>query len=95
MLLGVYVGQGSRETHADFTKANPANLTTDFGMFGVHGVMNGAAIIFSAYLGYDAVATLAEEVCLGQFPEMAAACSGLNLRHHLPSLVTWTIIFAA
>ena len=31
-------------------------------MYGVKGVMNGAAIIFFAYLGYDAVATLAEEV---------------------------------
>ncbi len=46
-----------------FTKADPANLTTDFGVYGVKGVMNGAAIIFFAYLGYDAVATMAEEVC--------------------------------
>ena len=38
------------------------NFTTDFAVFGVRGVMNGAAIIFFAYLGYDAVATLAEEV---------------------------------
>ena len=50
---------------AGFTKASPPNLTTDFGVYGVRGVMNGAAIIFFAYLGYDAVATLAEEVCLG------------------------------
>ena len=47
---------------AGFTKAEPPNLTTDFGVYGVKGVMNGAAIIFFAYLGYDAVATLAEEV---------------------------------
>ena len=47
---------------AGFTKADPPNLTTDFGVYGVKGVMNGAAIIFFAYLGYDAVATLAEEV---------------------------------
>ncbi|CAL5221075.1 g3200 [Coccomyxa viridis] len=46
---------------AGFTKASPPNLTTDFGVYGVRGVMNGAAIIFFAYLGYDAVATLAEE----------------------------------
>lgn len=46
---------------AGFTKADPSNLTTDFGVYGVKGVMNGAAIIFFAYLGYDAVATLAEE----------------------------------
>ena len=48
--------------YAGFTKADPSNLTTDFGVYGVKGVMNGAAIIFFAYLGYDAVATLAEEV---------------------------------
>ena len=47
---------------AGFTKADPVNFTTDFAVFGVRGVMNGAAIIFFAYLGYDAVATLAEEV---------------------------------
>ena len=34
----------------------------------MRGIFNGAAIIFFAYLGYDAVATLAEEVS-------AQACS--------------------
>ena len=36
--------------------------------------MNGAAIIFFAYLGYDAVATLAEEVCVDHTPEALCAC---------------------
>ncbi|CAL8471821.1 g11363 [Coccomyxa elongata] len=44
-----------------FTKATPSNFTADFAPYGIRGVFNGAAIIFFAYLGYDAVATMAEE----------------------------------
>ncbi len=61
-------------TLAGFTKASPPNLTTDFGVYGVRGVMNGAAIIFFAYLGYDAVATLAEEVCMDKARKSLCVC---------------------
>ena len=61
-------------TLAGFTKASPPNLTTDFGVYGVRGVMNGAAIIFFAYLGYDAVATLAEEVRMDYTHKALCAC---------------------
>ena len=48
--------------------------------------MNGAAIIFFAYLGYDAVATLAEEVrpmtsnasLYGNSKPACAACENYN-----------------
>jgi APA family basic amino acid/polyamine antiporter len=33
----------------------------DFAPFGTHGILSGAALIFFAYLGFDAVATTAEE----------------------------------
>ncbi|HVC43235.1 MAG TPA: amino acid permease [Candidatus Binataceae bacterium] len=39
----------------------PANWTP-YAPFGWHGVMRGAAIIFFAYIGFDAVSTAAEEV---------------------------------
>lgn len=40
---------------------NPSNWTP-FAPFGFTGIMQGAAIIFFAYIGFDAVATAAEEV---------------------------------
>ncbi len=33
----------------------------DFGVFGISGVLRGAAVIFFAYIGFDAVSTLAQE----------------------------------
>ncbi|WP_405113513.1 amino acid permease [Paenibacillus sp. FSL K6-1217] len=35
---------------------------TPFLPFGIHGVMNGAATVFFAYIGFDALSTAAEEV---------------------------------
>lgn len=35
---------------------------TPFMLFGVHGIMNGAATVFFAYIGFDALSTAAEEV---------------------------------
>lgn len=43
------------------TRLNPA-LWSPFLPFGFTGVVNGAAIVFFAYIGFDAVATAAEEV---------------------------------
>ncbi|MCR4434553.1 MAG: amino acid permease [Clostridiales bacterium] len=42
-------------------RVNPGNWTP-FAPFGVSGIMQGAAIVFFAYIGFDAVATAAEEV---------------------------------
>eukprot|EP00879_Flechtneria_rotunda_P026131 GHRR01027834.1.p1 GENE.GHRR01027834.1~~GHRR01027834.1.p1 ORF type:complete len:153 (-),score=6.84 GHRR01027834.1:318-776(-) len=46
---------------AGLVKSNPAN-TQPFAPYGARGVFNGAAIVFFSYIGFDAVATSAEEV---------------------------------
>ncbi|KAK7392934.1 hypothetical protein VNO78_21384 [Psophocarpus tetragonolobus] len=45
---------------AGFIKANPQNLTP-FAPFGAHGIFKASAVLFFAYLGFDAVSTMAEE----------------------------------
>jgi len=44
-----------------FSHVNPQNWTP-FMPFGWNGVMTGAAVVFFAYIGFDAVSTAAEEV---------------------------------
>lgn len=46
---------------AGFVKSNPANAQP-FVPYGTRGIFNGAAIVFFSYIGFDAVATSAEEV---------------------------------
>lgn len=45
---------------AGLTQAQPSNLKP-FLPFGVRGIFNAASVLFFAYLGFDAVATMAEE----------------------------------
>jgi APA family basic amino acid/polyamine antiporter len=60
VVLLVIVG-GIAFVDADrFTPLVPANTGT-FGEFGWSGVMRGAAVIFFAYIGFDAVSTAAQE----------------------------------
>ncbi|WVZ91258.1 hypothetical protein U9M48_037454 [Paspalum notatum var. saurae] len=46
---------------AGLTKADAANLTADFAPFGARGVFAASAVLFFAYIGFDAVSTMAEE----------------------------------
>jgi APA family basic amino acid/polyamine antiporter len=39
----------------------PANTTGEFGHFGLSGIVRGAAVVFFAYIGFDAVSTAAQE----------------------------------
>nr|MCU0363311.1 amino acid permease [Bacteroidales bacterium] len=45
---------------ANWKHFNPEN-TGNFGSFGVSGILRGAAVIFFAYIGFDAVSTAAQE----------------------------------
>jgi APA family basic amino acid/polyamine antiporter len=39
----------------------PENTTGEFGHFGLSGIVRGAAVVFFAYIGFDAVSTAAQE----------------------------------
>src|SRR5690348_3076806 len=39
----------------------PQNTTGEFGHFGLSGIVRGAAVVFFAYIGFDAVSTAAQE----------------------------------
>ncbi|MES2056492.1 MAG: amino acid permease [Pseudomonadota bacterium] len=60
MLLVVATGFAFVD-HANWTPFVPGN-TGVFGHFGWSGVMQGAGVLFFAYVGFDAVTTLAQEV---------------------------------
>ncbi|KAL6894599.1 hypothetical protein ACP4OV_008697 [Aristida adscensionis] len=45
---------------AGLTRADPANMR-DFMHFGVRGIFSASAVLFFAYIGFDAVSTMAEE----------------------------------
>jgi APA family basic amino acid/polyamine antiporter len=46
---------------AGLTRAQASNLTADFAPFGARGVFAASAVLFFAYIGFDAVSTMAEE----------------------------------
>ena len=54
VVVGLFIALGVTHVHA--------SLWRPFAPFGWSGIMRGAAIIFFAYIGFDAVSTAAEEV---------------------------------
>lgn len=49
---------------ACFANGNPKNLIKPKGLapFGARGVLDGAAMVYVSYIGYDSVSTMAEEI---------------------------------
>lgn len=50
---------------AGFQNGSPENLTKSgagLAPFGLKGVLDGAAIVYFSYIGYDSVSTMAEEI---------------------------------
>ncbi len=57
----LFIGFGARFIHrANWTPFIPAN-TGEFGVFGWTGILRGSAVVFFAYIGFDAVSTAAQE----------------------------------
>ncbi|KAK9153311.1 hypothetical protein Sjap_000791 [Stephania japonica] len=46
---------------AGLTKANLSNFTSNFAPYGPSGIFTASAVLFFAYVGFDGVATMAEE----------------------------------
>ncbi|VBB45695.1 Uncharacterized amino acid permease YfnA [uncultured Paludibacter sp.] len=82
----LFIGFGIAYINADnWTPFVPANTGT-FGHFGWSGVLTGAAVVFFAYIGFDAVSTTAQEA--------------INPKRDLPigilaSLIVCTILYVA
>jgi len=55
-----YLGYGCQAGTGDCLQFIPPNTGT-FGEFGYSGILTGAAVIFFAYIGFDAVSTAAQE----------------------------------
>jgi basic amino acid/polyamine antiporter, APA family len=61
LIIVLFIAVGIRFVSADFwTPYLPENTGT-FGQFGTSGILQGAAIIFFAYIGFDQAATTAQE----------------------------------
>lgn len=55
-----YLGMGCQAGAGDCLQFIPPNTGT-FGQYGYSGILTGAAVIFFAYIGFDAVSTAAQE----------------------------------
>jgi APA family basic amino acid/polyamine antiporter len=61
LVILLFVGFGVAYINADnYSPFLPEN-TGEFGSFGFSGVLRGAGVVFFAYIGFDAVSTLAQE----------------------------------
>ena len=59
-VAGIYVAGHMQQATANWTPLIPPN-TGEFGHYGWSGVARGAAVVFFAYIGFDAVSTAAQE----------------------------------
>jgi APA family basic amino acid/polyamine antiporter len=60
-LGGAWILKHMPEAKANWTPFLPPNDTGEYGKYGISGVARAAAVIFFAYIGFDAVSTAAQE----------------------------------
>jgi basic amino acid/polyamine antiporter, APA family len=61
IVILLFIGFGIAYINVDNWKPFIPHNTGDFGHFGLSGIFNGSAVIFFAYIGFDAVSTAAQE----------------------------------
>jgi len=61
IVILLFIGFGIAYINVDNWKPFIPHNTGDFGHFGISGIFNGSAVIFFAYIGFDAVSTAAQE----------------------------------
>lgn len=74
----LFIGFGIAYIHADnWVPFIPEN-TGKFGQFGFSGVLTGAAVVFFAYIGFDAVSTTSQEA--------------INPKRDVPRGILWSLV---
>jgi basic amino acid/polyamine antiporter, APA family len=61
IVILLFIGFGIAYINVDNWKPFIPHNTGDFGVFGLSGIFAGSAVIFFAYIGFDAVSTAAQE----------------------------------
>jgi basic amino acid/polyamine antiporter, APA family len=61
IVILLFIGFGIKYINVENWKPFIPHNTGDFGNFGISGIFSGAAVIFFAYIGFDAVSTASQE----------------------------------
>jgi APA family basic amino acid/polyamine antiporter len=89
-VAGNYVLQHMAEAKANWTPFIPPN-SGQFGIYGWSGIARGAAVVFFAYIGFDAVSTAAQEAKNPQKDMPVGILGSLAICTVLYILVSWLL----
>jgi APA family basic amino acid/polyamine antiporter len=89
-VAGNYVMQHMSQAKANWTPFIPPN-SGQFGIFGWSGIARGAAVVFFAYIGFDAVSTAAQEAKNPQKDMPVGIMGSLAICTVLYIVVSWLL----
>jgi basic amino acid/polyamine antiporter, APA family len=89
-VAGNYVMHNMAQAKANWTPFIPPN-SGDFGIFGWSGIARGAAVVFFAYIGFDAVSTAAQEAKNPQKDMPVGIMGSLAICTVLYIVVSWLL----